>query len=111
MPVEAQQAKSKDMLTRTFKAANNLNARERNLYICIEAIKSIREQYLSDHMEEGKKEEEKKVESRYMQIVEEERDLYRIPKNLDTDILRKEKMFGEKARFMPEKRLEALPTE
>ncbi len=46
-----------------------------------------------------------------MKIVQEERDLYKIPKHLDTDVLKKEKMFGEKAKFMPEKRMVAPAAE
>ena len=41
------------------------------------------------------------MENKYMKLVQEEQDLYRIPKRLDTDCLKKEMLFGEKVRSSP----------
>ena len=51
---------------------------------------------MKEKMEKDKKGTGEVLESRYMQLVEEEKDLFRIPKHLDTDLLKKYKLYGEK---------------
>ena len=54
-------------------------------------------------MEGEKKPDSLQSENKYMKLVEEELELYRIPKHLDNDLLKREKIYGEKATGLPGK--------
>ena len=94
-----QRSKQRDAYE-NFQIRNQSKCKREEL-VCF-TIKNGREQFLKENMGKEKKEGDEIKENKYMKLVEEEKDLFRIPKHLDTDLLRKKMLFGRRAEAVPE---------